>query len=222
MVNTAADAVKRIMTNSFTSADRRTRLVSAAVAVMFVASCVLAVAVAGVFDIPGGHRVVVPAPVSAEQAEAPTTVVETRFVDDPYYVASEPIGGSTSDSPAAAPGGLRPQASPALSVPGVDPGGGTPATGALDSAPAAGAGPQVAPVPRPALAPTPSPTAPSVTTPPAAGPQATVPGPTTTSTTLPAGARIPRDWPPGKPIPPIPPGCRKPVLEDNGVWNCDH
>lgn len=24
-----------------------------------------------------------------------------------------------------------------------------------------------------------------------------------------------------KPIPPIPPGCVEPVLEDNGTWNCD-
>ena len=30
-----------------------------------------------------------------------------------------------------------------------------------------------------------------------------------------------QDWPAGKPIPPIPPGCRQPQLEDNGVWNCD-
>jgi hypothetical protein len=43
-----------------------------------------------------------------------------------------------------------------------------------------------------------------------------------TNSTLPAGARIPADWPPGKPIPPIPAGCQQPVLEDNGVWNCDH
>lgn len=58
---------------------------------------------------------------------------------------------------------------------------------------------------------------------PAVAPAATVaPAAATTSTTLPPGARIPSDWPADKPIPPIPPGCRKPVLEDNGVWNCDH
>ena len=39
--------------------------------------------------------------------------------------------------------------------------------------------------------------------------------------TLSPDARIAADWPAGKPIPPIPPGCREPVLEDNGVWNCD-
>jgi hypothetical protein len=48
----------------------------------------------------------------------------------------------------------------------------------------------------------------------------TPPPPTVTTTTLPPG--VPADWPPGKPIPPMPPGCRKPQLEDNGVWNCDH
>ena len=41
-----------------------------------------------------------------------------------------------------------------------------------------------------------------------------------TTTTRPRG--VPADWPPGKPIPPMPPNCRDPQLEDNGVWNCDH
>ena len=40
-----------------------------------------------------------------------------------------------------------------------------------------------------------------------------------TTTTRPRG--VPADWPPGKPIPPMPPNCRHPQLEDNGVWNCD-
>ncbi len=43
-----------------------------------------------------------------------------------------------------------------------------------------------------------------------------------TGTTLPPDARIPSDWPTGSPIPPIPPDCEEPVLEDNGIWNCDH
>jgi hypothetical protein len=42
--------------------------------------------------------------------------------------------------------------------------------------------------------------------------------PPVTTTTWPRG--VPRDWPPGKPIPPMPPNCREPQLEDNGVWNC--
>jgi len=41
-----------------------------------------------------------------------------------------------------------------------------------------------------------------------------------TTTTRPPG--VPPDWPPGKPIPPMPPNCHQPQLEDNGVWNCDN
>ncbi len=49
------------------------------------------------------------------------------------------------------------------------------------------------------------------------------PSPTTlptTTTTWPRG--VPKDWPKDKPIPPMPPNCQQPQLEDNGVWNCDH
>ena len=53
-------------------------------------------------------------------------------------------------------------------------------------------------------------------------PPATTTTEPSTQTTLPPGAKIPSDWPPGKPIPPVPPGCKEPVLEDNGVWNCQH
>lgn len=77
--------------------------------------------------------------------------------------------------------------------------------------------------PRPpvALAPTTTPTTKTPTTQPVSAP-----APTTattlpvTTTTRPRG--VPADWPPGKPIPPMPPNCQQPQLEDNGVWNCDH
>ncbi len=66
----------------------------------------------------------------------------------------------------------------------------------------------------PAPAPNPvAPAAPRTTT-------TTAPAPATTSTTRPPG--VPADWPADKPIPPMPAGCQKPQLEDNGVWNCDH
>lgn len=42
----------------------------------------------------------------------------------------------------------------------------------------------------------------------------------TTTTVRPRG--VPADWPANKPIPPMPPGCQEPQLEDNGIWNCDH
>lgn len=62
-------------------------------------------------------------------------------------------------------------------------------------------------------------------------PQATTPPPATTSppttapravttTTRPPG--VPADWPADEPIPPMPPDCEQPQLEDDGQWNCDH
>lgn len=63
--------------------------------------------------------------------------------------------------------------------------------------------------PTPAPAPAPTPT--------------TTKAPTTTlkstSTTLPPGVEISPLWI-GKTLPPIPPGCEEPHLEDDGVWNC--
>jgi hypothetical protein len=43
--------------------------------------------------------------------------------------------------------------------------------------------------------------------------------PPVTTTTRPRG--VPADWPPDKPIPPMPANCGHPQLEDNGVWNCE-
>ncbi|CAB4756603.1 unannotated protein [freshwater metagenome] len=50
------------------------------------------------------------------------------------------------------------------------------------------------------------------------------PVPTTSPprTTIPPGVELPSDWPSGVPYPPLPAGCKKPHLEDNGVWNCEH
>jgi hypothetical protein len=73
--------------------------------------------------------------------------------------------------------------------------------------------------PRPASTPTTEPTGPEPTDPPVIAPPSTTSTiPLVTTTTRPPG--VPRDWPPGKPIPPMPPNCRHPQLEDNGVWNC--
>jgi hypothetical protein len=55
------------------------------------------------------------------------------------------------------------------------------------------------------------------TTAPPDPPSTTTAAPVTT-TTRPPG--VPKDWPPDKPIPPMPPNCHQPQLEDNGVWNC--
>jgi hypothetical protein len=78
-----------------------------------------------------------------------------------------------------------------------------------DQPEATGPGPTSAPGPVPSNSVTP-PARPTTTTTP----------PSVTTSTLPPG--VPADWPAGKPIPPMPPGCQKPQLEDNGVWNCDH
>lgn len=86
------------------------------------------------------------------------------------------------------------------------------------SAPAAPSPEAAAPPPEPSPSPAAATTAPQATTPlPKPTPTTTAPS----SSTLPRGAKIPKDWPAGRPIPPIPPGCKEPQLEDNGVWNCD-
>jgi hypothetical protein len=47
------------------------------------------------------------------------------------------------------------------------------------------------------------------------------PPPTPTTNVTPKRPRgVPEDWPAGKPVPPMPPNCHEPQLEDNGVWNC--
>jgi hypothetical protein len=62
------------------------------------------------------------------------------------------------------------------------------------------------------------PTTPPTTAAEVAAPSTSVP--TAVPTTRPPG--VPHDWPAGKPIPPMPPNCQKPQLEDDGEWNCDH
>jgi hypothetical protein len=74
--------------------------------------------------------------------------------------------------------------------------------------------------PAPAAGPTASKTAKATAPPTTSAPSPPTTVPSTTSTTRPPG--VPADWPDDKPIPPMPAGCQKPQLEDNGVWNCDH
>lgn len=86
-------------------------------------------------------------------------------------------------------------------------------------APATTAGTTPATTPAATAAPTPSTAAPTTVT----VPRTTTPPVTTAAppaSTLPAG--VPKDWPPGKPIPPKPAGCIDGQLEDNGVWNCQN
>jgi hypothetical protein len=53
------------------------------------------------------------------------------------------------------------------------------------------------------------------------GPPATsAPTPITAPAAPTQHVELPDDWSPGQPIPPMPPNCQEPHLEDNGVWNC--
>jgi hypothetical protein len=137
-------------------------------------------------------------------------VVRTRDMYDRFVVDTGTAGaaGAAGTGPATPPGPGAPAlptttvtASPTVSDP-------TPTTAA----------PARRTTPEPAssdVAPGASETPPSV---PSAAPGSTTTVPPTTTTTLPRG--VPDDWPPGKPIPPMPPNCHQPQLELNGVWNC--
>lgn len=146
-------------------------------------------------------------------------VVETRYVDDPVYVVvTTPPPDTSTPGDTAAPAGPPPPVG-VLSTSHV-----APAVPALDSEKSETHDPRPATSPDSAESPRPkSPPAPVAAAPPTTQAQTAGPPPTgaTTTTTWPRGTEIPSDWPSGMPIPPIPPGCRKPHLEDNGVWNCE-
>ncbi len=142
----------------------------------------------------------------------PVTVVQDQFVDDLVYV---PSPGAVEPAPGTGGAAAPPTATP-------------PAPARTPSAAPSATGPSGSPVAD-------SPTAPSLTSParstvppvtsspaPAATPKPTTTQPSPPTANLPAGAEVPSDWPAGTPYPPIPPGCVKPHLEDNGVWNCEH
>lgn len=141
-----------------------------------------------------------PAAANPEPPSPPATIVVTRYEEvADRYVIPTPVS-----TPLPSAGELTP-----------------PAAGAADPVPGS-----------------PQPGSTSTTTPPAAGtltttsaPVTTTSGPGTaaTSTTATTGATattrppgVPADWPADQPIPPMPPGCRDPQLEDNGEWNCQH
>ncbi len=130
----------------------------------------------------------------------PTTVGVT---DAPTTITPEEAAAPTAPAPPAAPARGADAPAPITSAAA------TPATPPTTSAPTT--------TPTTPTTAAPSPTAPPTTTRPTTTTTAT-----TTGTTLPPGARIPSDWPPERPIPPLPANCKKPVLEDNGIWNCEH
>jgi len=162
----------------------------------------------------------------SSQPSAPSTVVMTQYIDD--YV-TVPGGAPAVEAPTtpveATPvtAGAPPQ-SGALGTFGTFGVFGSMVTAGPDaSANPPASGPPSSPAETPADG-TPVTTnpprtpSPPTTAPPAQGPGTT--SPATPTTTWPPGTEISGDW--HGPIPPIPPGCVKPHLEDNGVWNCEH
>jgi hypothetical protein len=158
---------------------------------------------------PGTHAAVALAtPGNARPAS--TIVRRTRNVYDRYVVAAgsdETAGGLHASTPRIAPTPIVPvTAAPATGLPTV---GSTPMTTLPE---------RDGPDGNDDTSPTTAPTAHTPVTSPVPTPPSTTTVPTT-PTTRPRG--VPRDWPTDKPIPPVPPNCREPRLEDNGVWNCD-
>ena len=219
--------------------ERRVALAAAFAGTITMAIGALSYAAIGGVDIlgfsgAGGGYAADGTPVVVEQIEnvdhvvvipSPTTVAP--IVDAPAQSPAKPAAPSwypSNQAPAAASAAESPTTAAPTSAPAAPP------TTAAAATPKATTPPATSP---PAVTPSaalPAPTSPATTSPPVTSSPATSP-PTTkapsttvpaTGTTLPAGAQVPSDWPTNTPIPPIPAGCRKPVLEDNGVWNCEH
>ncbi len=155
-------------------------------------------------------------------APAPGVVHQTRNIYDRYVL--DVGGGSTDAGPTGSP--HAPSALVAVPNFGVGdasgPSGPDQSTTTTRPAPSPHTPPSTPRSSKPKVA-APTPT----TEPDEPTPVTTTPAPTsaptttaTTTTTWPQG--VPHDWPKNKPIPPMPPNCRQPQLEDNGVWNCDH
>lgn len=155
-----------------------------------------------------------------------TAFVGVDSVPAPAPAGDTPRAAAQADGSTAAPGpvALAPAAPDAPAAATLD----APSNQGPAPTPAQAAAPAPPPAPLPVPAPAPAPpmtttVAPKPAPAPAPAPTTTAPRATTTTaptTSLPSGVRIPSDWPSGTPIPPIPPGCREPQLEDNGVWNC--
>jgi hypothetical protein len=203
--------------------ERKKALALASAATFVLGSTVVAVAwVSGASFLGFGgaatHRGASLGPGPSGGSPIPGVVRKTRNVYDRYVVdlGGADDAGSSAGAPAASPG--------VAATPGFT-GTTTPPEGLPASASPAPRPPTRPPgefeppdteTPTPTPTPTTKPGVPTPTTTPA---QSTTTIPTTT-TTRPPG--VPADWPNNKPIPPVPPNCRQPQLEDNGVWNCDH
>ncbi len=211
--------------------ERKKALALASTATLLVGSTMVSVAsVSGASFLGFGaaHATVATATTSDANA-APGVVRKTRNIYDRYVLD---LGGdpAATASPRVPRSASVAAAAPAdFSIP-VAPGPGAPndATTPTTTRPSAPRTKTASPTPSRPKPPTSTPSthstepddpAPGTVPPTTAAPHSTTTIPTTT-TTWPRG--VPRDWPKDKPIPPMPPNCRQPQLEDNGVWNCDH
>ena len=153
----------------------------------------------------------------------PVTVYDDRYIDD-LVAAPSP---SMPTALLVGQGAVPPQNTPTTEATAMQP---VAAAVPNPARPAPSAAPPRTDEPDRALAHDNSPATPLPTASPGSTPSTTAPraGPAAPSSTttvpavLPPGAEVPNDWPTGTPYPPIPPGCRKPHLEDNGKWNCEH
>jgi len=151
-------------------------------------------------------------------AGKPGTIVKTRNIYDQFVVdtGSGATDGHTSAgwSAGGAPLAGATPTSTGTTVPNSEP------NPSHDSTPTSQPKASTSPQPGSTTHTTPTTDAGAALTPTTVAP---APSPTTiptTTTTWPLG--VPKDWPKNKPIPPMPPNCQQPQLEDNGVWNCDH
>lgn len=141
--------------------------------------------------------------------ETVATVVEDRVIDDLVYATSDTVPTTTMPSGPADGQAASPDPTPLTEGQAALPWSAQVAA-AAPSQPASDVG--TAPR-RPGAAPTTSaPRSTTTTTAPAPAPP----------TTWPPGTELPESWPAGLPYPPMPAGCRKPHLEDDGEWNCEH
>lgn len=181
-----------------------------ALATAVTVAATLGIGTIGYATISGGHLLGLG---SASGSKSMTPVTELETIT--RVVVVHAADGSVVTDPA----GVAVTVLRTVLVPRVVPAGGA------SAAPPVASPSATAPVatPAPTTGTTTTTTSPPSTTPPSTPPSTTIRRSTTTTvkstaTTLPKG--VPADWPVGKPIPPMPPGCEQPQLELNGVWNC--
>ena len=144
------------------------------------------------------------------------TVVKDEYIDDVVYATSDTVPTTLSPGAPGAPATTAAPGEQAAAPPGDV---GAASAGDTAGPPAGATNPHS--TTSPSRTGSPNGQTPTTTTSPPRATTTTQP-PSAPPTTWPPGTELPEAWPAGVPYPPIPAGCRKPHLEDNGVWNCEH